>query len=78
MAEWKAPEVEKLDVKNTASSGGPGATERDGGFSTGYWQDATFDSNIYEKSDNTSTYCVVPKKDSAGTNDVKTGGDESY
>ena len=72
MAEWKAPEVEKLDVKNTASSGGPGPTEKNGGFSTGHWQDATFDSNIYEKSDNTSTYCCVPRKDSAGSGEEET------
>ena len=62
MKTWSAPKVEMIDVKLTASSGGPGAAEKNGGFVNGSFQYAEFDSSVYEKSDNTSTYCVIPIK----------------
>ena len=63
MKMWNAPVMQELDVKLTASGGVPSTTEA-GGFLQNGWNDATYDSSIYEKQTDDAT-CTVKIETSA-------------
>ena len=63
MKNWNIPAVEELEVKLTASSGVPAVSEEKGYLENG-WNDATFDSSIYEKESDDST-CTIKIENSA-------------
>ena len=67
MKNWNAPAVEELEVKLTASEGGPGETEQAGyqdpNTASGFvW--ATYDSNEYYE---TEAGCVMYKENKGST-----------
>lgn len=62
MKMWNAPAMQELDVKLTASSGVAAPTEAAGYLSGSSWVEATYDSAVYEHTDDN---CVIPKKDAA-------------
>lgn len=59
MRTWNTPSVQDLDVRMTASSGNPGATEAPGYLGNGGWVQPTFNSAVYEDNGD----CVIAKKD---------------
>ena len=61
MRTWNTPSVQDLDVRMTASSGNPGATEAAGYLGGGTWNQPTFDSAVYEDNGD----CVIAKKATA-------------
>lgn len=63
MKNWNTPSVEELEVKLTASSGVSSTTEAAGYLDNG-WNDATYDSSIYEKETDDAT-CTIKIENSA-------------
>lgn len=58
MKTWTTPVMQELDVRLTASSGAPAATEAAGFIQNG-WNTATYDSAVYEHND--KTHCTFKK-----------------
>lgn len=58
MKNWNMPEVKELNVRLTASSGVPGASEAGGFLGNGGWNNPTYNSAIYEDNGD----CVIYKK----------------
>lgn len=63
MKNWNVPMVEELEVKLTASSGVPTTAEQAGYLGNG-WNDAQYDSSIYEKESDDAT-CTIKIENSA-------------
>lgn len=58
MKTWTTPVMQELDVRLTASSGAPDATESVGFIQNG-WNTATYDSSVYEY--NEVSHCTFKK-----------------
>lgn len=58
MRYWNIPAVNELDVRLTASSGIPSASERDGFLLPNGWNNPTYNASVYEDDGD----CVIPLK----------------